>query len=83
MQQVDALKQALKSSNSALKATQKGVEVGVRTNLDLLDSQQQYFSTQRDYSFAKYNYLLSLLNLKAAAGILSKADIEQLDLLLK
>ena len=83
MQQVDALKQALKSSNSALKATQKGVEVGVRTNLDLLDSQQQYFSTQRDYSFAKYNYLLSLLNLKAAAGILNKADIEQLDLLLK
>ncbi|MDH3327281.1 MAG: TolC family outer membrane protein [Gammaproteobacteria bacterium] len=83
LQQVSALRQALKSSNSALKATQKGVEVGVRTNLDLLDSQQQFFSTQRDYTFAKYNYLLSILNLKAAAGVLAKSDIENLDLLLK
>lgn len=83
LQQVDALQQALKSSKSALEATQKGVEVGVRTNLDLLDSQQQFFSTQRDFSFAKYNYLLSLLNLKSAAGILNKADITDLDALLK
>ena len=83
MQQVSALNQALKSSNSALEATQKGVEVGVRTNLDLLDSQQQFFSTQRDYSFAKYNYLLSLLNLKAAAGVLNKTDIENLDTFLQ
>ena len=83
LQQVDALKQALKSSASALEATEKGVEVGVRTNLDLLDSQQQFFSTQRDYSIAKYNYLLSLLNLKAAAGILGKNDIEAMNILLK
>lgn len=83
LQQVSALKQALKSSQSALEATQKGVEVGVRTNLDLLDSQQQFFSTQRDHSIAKYNYLLSLLNLKAAAGILAKNDIEDLNNLLK
>ncbi len=83
LQQVDALQQALKSSHSALEATKKGVEVGVRTNVDFLDSQQQYYSTERDYRVAKYNYLLSVLTLKAAAGILTKADIEELDGLLK
>jgi len=81
-QQTDALKQALVSSESALQATRKGVEVGVRTNLDLLDAQQQFFATERDYSFAKYNYLLSVLDLKAAAGILSDKDVEQLNNLL-
>jgi len=82
LQQVEALQQALKSSNSALEATQKGLEVGVRTNLDLLDSQQQFFSTERDFTIAKYNYLLNVLNLKAAAGILSQDDIADMDSLL-
>ncbi len=83
LQQVEALKLAMESSNSALEATEKGVEVGVRTNLDLLDSQQQLFSTERDYNVAKYNYLLSLLNLKAAAGTLGMKDIESMDTLLQ
>jgi len=82
-QQIDALKQALISSDSALQATKKGLEVGVRTNLDVLDSQQQYFSTERDYRIAKFNYLLQVLKLKAAAGILSAEDIQSLNALLE
>lgn len=81
-QQVDALQQALISNESALEATKKGVEVGVRTNLDLLDAQQQYFATQRDFTVAKYNYLITILQLKAAAGILSENDVRQLNELL-
>ena len=81
--QVDALKQASISSQSALRATRKGMEVGVRTNLDLLNAQQQFFETERDYTVAKYNYLLTVLNLKAAAGSLNKSDIENLNKLLK
>jgi len=81
-QQIDALEQALISSESALQATKKGLEVGVRTNLDVLDSQQQYFSTERDFRIAKFNYLLQILNLKAAAGILSAEDIQSLNALL-
>jgi len=82
-QQVDALKQASISSNSALQATRKGMEVGVRTNLDLLNAQQQFFETERDYTVAKYNYLLTVLSLKAAAGNLAKIDIESLNQLLE
>ena len=73
--QVQALQQALKSSASLLDASKLGQEVGVRTNLDVLNAQQQLFSTRRDLYQAQYNYLVSQLRLKAAAGNLSEADL--------
>ena len=73
--QVQALQQALKSSESLLDASKLGQEVGVRTNLDVLNAQQQLFSTRRDLYQAQYNYLVSQLRLKAAAGNLSEADL--------
>lgn len=73
--QVQALQQALASSESALKASKLGQEVGVRTNLDVLNAQQQMFSTRRDLYQAQYNYLVSQLRLKAAVGSLGEEDL--------
>ena len=73
--QVMALQQALASSESVLEASKLGHEVGVRTNLDVLNAQQQLFSTRRDLYQAQYNYLTSQLRLKAAAGALSESDL--------
>jgi outer membrane protein len=73
--QVQALQQALKSSESLLQASKLGQEVGVRTNLDVLNAQQQAYSTRRDLYQAQYNYLVSQLRLKAAAGSLVEADL--------
>lgn len=73
--QVKALQQALTSSESVLEATRLGQEVGVRTNLDVLNAQQQLYSTRRDLFQAEYNYLLSQLRLKAAVGALDEADL--------
>ena len=73
--QVQALQQALKSSESLLQASKLGQEVGVRTNLDVLNAQQQVYSTRRDLYQAQYNYLISQLRLKAAAGSLAEADL--------
>ncbi len=73
--QVRALQQALKSSESLLEASKLGQEVGVRTSLDVLNAQQQLFSTRRDLYQAQYNYLVSHLRLKAAAGSLAEADM--------
>ena len=70
--QVRALQQALTSSESALEASKLGQEVGVRTNLDVLNAQQQLYSTRRDLYQAEYSYLLSQLRLKAAVGSLSE-----------
>ena len=73
--QVKALQQALKSSESVLEASKLGHEVGVRTNLDVLNAQQQLYSTRRDLYQAEYNYLLSQLRLKAATGTLAEDDL--------
>jgi outer membrane protein len=58
-----------------LDASKLGQEVGVRTNLDVLNAQQQLFSTRRDLYQAQYNYLLSELRLKQAAGSLGEEDL--------
>jgi outer membrane protein len=74
--QVKALQQALKSSESLLEASKLGQGVGVRTNLDVLNAQQQLFSTRRDLYQAEYNYLISRLRLKAAVGTLTDEDLK-------
>lgn len=81
--QVRALEQALVSSRAQLESTKLGRSVGVRTNLDVLNAEQQVRSAQRDLASARYGYLLARLNLKAAEGTLSVADLAELDRLLK
>jgi outer membrane protein len=73
--QVSALQQALKSSTSLLDSSKLGQSVGVKTNLDVLNAQQQLYSTRRDLYQAEYNYLLSRLRLKDAVGTLAEDDI--------
>jgi len=77
--QVKALQQALKSSESLLEASKLGQEVGVRTNLDVLNAQQQLYSTRRDLYQAEYNFLLSQLQLKAAIGTLAEEDLVKIN----
>ena len=66
--QVRALEQALVSTQSALDSNRLGYEVGVRINIDVLNAQQQVFSTRRDLAVARYNTITNNLRLKAAAG---------------
>jgi outer membrane protein len=73
--QVKAFKQALNSSTTALKATEAGFEVGTRTSVDVLVSLRETFRAQRDYSSARYDYLINTLKLKQAAGLLSPKDL--------
>ncbi|MDP3482804.1 MAG: TolC family outer membrane protein [Sulfuricella sp.] len=77
--QVKALEQALVSSQSSLDSTRLGQEVGVRTNVDVLNAQQQLFTAKRDLSQARYNYILNQLKLKSAVGVLRDEDVEQVN----
>lgn len=79
MAQVQALQQALVSSTSVLEATKTGQEVGVRTNLDVLNAQQQLYATRRDLYQSEYNYLGNMLRLKAAVGNLDEADLAKVN----
>ena len=77
--QVKALEQVLVSSQSALESNQLGYQVGVRINIDVLNAQQQLYSTQRDLALARYNTITSQLRLRAAAGTLQEQDLAQVN----
>jgi len=80
---IQALKQAEVSAQSALDATQAGLEAGTRTIVDVLQSTTTLFSSKRNLAQAKYDYVLNLLKLKQAAGILKEDDIRQVNQWLK
>jgi outer membrane protein len=63
------------SSQSSLDSTKLGQEVGVRTQVDVLNATQQLISTRRDYAQAIYNYAINVLKLKSAAGTLTEDDV--------
>jgi len=75
--EVNALKQALVSSGSALASTQQGLEVGLRNAVDVLDAQRQMFEARQALARAKYNYLLGMLSLEAAAGKLDEEGLRR------
>ena len=80
--QVKALEAALVSNKSSLDATLLGKEVGVRTNVDVLNAQQQLFQAQRDLQQARYATILSQLRLKSAAGRLVEEDLAEVNRML-
>lgn len=81
--QVKAYEQALASSQSSLDSTSLGYEVGVRTSVDVLNAQQQLFSAKRDLLQARYAWMLSVIQLKAAAGVLTEKDLADTSLMLE
>lgn len=80
--QVKALKQALLSSKSQLDSTILGQEVGVRTEVDVLNAQQQMYSARRDLAKAYHSYLMSRLRLSAEAGELDEEVLKEINALL-
>lgn len=80
--QVKALEAAEASSQSALDANKLGYQVGVRINIDVLNSQSQLFQTKRDLAQARYNVLLGNLRLRQASGTLKPEDLNALNALL-
>jgi outer membrane protein len=79
--QVKALEAAELSSQSALDANKLGYQVGVRINIDVLNSQSQLFQTKRDLAQARYNVLLGGLRLRQANGTLSQDDLRNINAL--
>jgi len=74
-----AQKQAVVSANSALEATRVGYEVGTRNIVDLLQAEKNLYAAEKNLANAKYDYLLSQLNLELAAGTLSPQSINEIN----
>jgi len=75
LSQVKAFRQALNSTQTAANATRAGFEAGTRTAVDVLLALRETFRAKRDYSTARYDFLLNTLKLKQATGILSEQDV--------
>ncbi len=76
---VQALRQAVQSSRTALEATEAGFEVGTRTIVQVLDQQFLLYQNITNYYRARYDYILNYMRLKQATGSLSIEDLEALD----
>ena len=73
--QIEALDSAVVSGQSAVKGNQVGYSLGIRINIDVLNAEQQLYTSQRDLTKARYETLFQGLKLKAAAGVLSEEDL--------
>jgi len=80
---VKALRRAVESNATSLRATESGYEAGTRTAVDVLQSRQLWVQAQTDYSRSRYDYMLNVLKLQLAAGILSQQSLERINSLLK
>ena len=74
---VAALEKAVASGKLLMTATQQSIKGGVRINLDLLNAQQQLYTSQRDLAQARYNYLINLVRLRAGAGTLDEGAVRE------
>jgi outer membrane protein len=82
MARVEALRQALESSQTSLKATEAGYEVGTRTSVDVLDARRLLVQAQTNYSQSRYDYLQTVIALRQAAGNLDQKTLEEMNALL-
>jgi len=80
--QSEALQSAVESGESSVKGNQAGYKLGLRINSDVLNAQQQLFTSKRDLAKARYDTLFAGLKLKAAAGVLSEVDVKVINGLL-
>ena len=80
--QIEALESAVESSSSSVKGNKVGYKLGIHMNIDVLNAEQQLYTAQRDLVKARYDTLFQGLKLKAAAGILSEADVTLVNQLL-
>jgi len=76
---VQALRQAVESSRTALQASEAGFEVGTRTTVDVLDARRRLLDAETNYARSKYDYIISIIQLKQAAGSLTREDLAEIN----
>jgi len=76
---VQALRQAVESNQTSLKATEAGYEVGTRTSVDVLNARKLLVQAETDYAAARYDYIVSVLQLRLAAGNLDRTQLTELN----
>jgi len=76
---VRALEQAARSAEQMMKSTQMSLTAGSRTQLDVLNAQQQFTLALRDLAQARLVYLLSRVRLASLVGDDAMVSVEQVN----
>ena len=76
---VRALEQAVRSAQQMLMSTQMSLKAGSRTQLDVLNAQQQYTLALRDLAQARLIYLMSKVKLASLAGDDAVASVDDVN----
>lgn len=79
VENVHALKTAVKADKTALKQLGEKYKVGTATTVDVLDAAQQLFSEWRKMTQAQYKYINDKLTLRADTGSLELSDLQELN----
>ena len=72
--QVNALEQLVLTNRKKLESSQLGQQVGVRSNLDVIDAQRTLAESEQQLAKARYDYLQAQLALAQAAGQLQTGE---------
>ena len=79
LKRVSAQAVAIQSSEKAFGAVKRGYQRGARSIAELLDAQRDYFLAKKNYAEARIDYVLTSIQLKRAAGLIDKVDLETID----
>ncbi|MFT7722465.1 MAG: TolC family outer membrane protein [Roseateles sp.] len=79
LSQARALATAERSQALSVRANQRGFEVGIKTNADVLEAQGRLFEARRDLSRARHDAWAGYFRLRALSGALGEGDWQALD----
>src|SRR6185437_7694646 len=76
---VQALQQALTSSQTAYRATEAGYRVGTQTEVDVLNALSTLVQAKTNYASSRYSYINSVVALRFAAGTLDANEVQAIN----
>jgi TolC family type I secretion outer membrane protein len=77
--EIRAYQQAMKAAALQLESTQLGFQEGLRNSVEVLDAQQILFNAKLNILESRYNYIMNFINLKLSVGMLSIADLDEIN----
>lgn len=79
---IEALEKSVATNELLVKATQKSVTAGVRTNIDVLNAENQLFEARLKLNSSRIDYLQAVVNLRALAGVAPDEELQKIDAVL-
>jgi outer membrane protein len=76
---VEALDKLVEASETSVELKRTAYETGLASTIDVLDAERNLFFARSEYARARYEYVITIIALKYAAGLLSADDMIELD----